>query len=235
MPFPRNDVEYDKKITNLAENINNHRAKYELSFPRLKITGVYNVLEKLRREEPLTKKEQEIKDHGLVSVLHELHDELDRAVFAAYGWEDLGEALVGMPGATTPLPDKSDVQAVAEEELLTRLVKLNKQRAAEEAQGKIRWLRPDYQAPDAKQTDIELSEKLESKTNIHKAKTKKIKWPKEMREQINLLIDLLSIPATSKSLIDNFSYKPAKQVIAVLDALEALGKAQQEDGIWYLS
>ena len=47
---------------------------------------MYNVLEKLRAEEPLTDKERVIHEHGLVSILKQLHDELDAAVFDAYGW-----------------------------------------------------------------------------------------------------------------------------------------------------
>jgi len=42
------------------------------------------------------------------------------------------------PIATTPLPDKPTEQAEAEEELLTRLVALNAERAAEEARGHAR-------------------------------------------------------------------------------------------------
>jgi hypothetical protein len=34
-----------------------------------------------------------------------------------------------------------------EEEVLVRLVALNKERAAEEAKGFVRWLRPEYQIP----------------------------------------------------------------------------------------
>jgi hypothetical protein len=34
-----------------------------------------------------------------------------------------------------------------EQQLLTRLVALNHERAAEEKRGLIRWLRPDFQAP----------------------------------------------------------------------------------------
>ena len=112
--------------------------------PDLTMTGMYNVLEKLRREEPLTEKEKQIHEQGLVSVLRELHDDLDRAVFAAYGWYDLAEKLVGCPGATTSWPEKPQDQQEAEEELLQRLVDLNHKRAAEEAQSKIRWLRPEY-------------------------------------------------------------------------------------------
>ena len=34
-----------------------------------------------------------------------------------------------------------------DEEILERLVALNKERAIEEKTGKVRWLRPDYQIP----------------------------------------------------------------------------------------
>jgi hypothetical protein len=119
---------------------------------------MYNVLEKLRAEQALTDKEKTIHQQGQVSILRELHDDLDRAVFAAYGWNDLEDKLVGLPGATTPLPDKPAAQAEAEEELLSRLVALNHQRAAEEARSKIRWLRPEYQAPEVQQDDIALDD-----------------------------------------------------------------------------
>ncbi|MGV3577142.1 MAG: hypothetical protein ACO1O4_18615 [Devosia sp.] len=36
---------------------------------------------------------------------------------------------------------------MSEDEILTRLVALNKERAAEEAAGHVRWLRPEYQLP----------------------------------------------------------------------------------------
>ena len=73
----------------------------------------------------LTPEEEEIKDKGLVLILKELHDRLDALVFEAYGWPaDLGD-----------------------EQILERLVALNKERAAQEKAGKIEWLRPDYQIP----------------------------------------------------------------------------------------
>lgn len=36
---------------------------------------------------------------------------------------------------------------LAPSEIITRLVALNAERAAEEAAGRVRWLRPDYQIP----------------------------------------------------------------------------------------
>ena len=94
--------------------------------PPLTLTGLYNVLAALRDGRALTAKEKAIHTHGLVGVLRELHDELDAAVLAAYGL------------AAT---------ACSTDDILTHLVQLNAQRAFEEAQGRVRWLRPAFQNP----------------------------------------------------------------------------------------
>ena len=103
----------------------------------LTLTGLYNVLEKLRLGEPLNAKEKAQHEQGLVSVLRSLHDDLDAAVLQAYGWSDLGPVPWGDEAA----------RAAWTETLLERLVALNLKRAAEEAAGTIRWLRPDFQDP----------------------------------------------------------------------------------------
>ncbi|MBP7468030.1 MAG: class I SAM-dependent DNA methyltransferase, partial [Thauera sp.] len=148
-PFPDPTPTQAARIRELAEQLDAHRKRQQSLHPELTLTGMYNVLEKLRAGDTLTPKERTIHEQGLVSVLRELHDALDTAVFEAYGWSDLAAQLVGKPGATTPLPDKPEAQAAAEEELLRRLVELNAARAAEEARGLVRWLRPDYQNPGA--------------------------------------------------------------------------------------
>ena len=234
-PFPFVEQDESHTIMKLAEEIDLHRKQQQSKHPKLALTNIYNVLEKTRRNEPLSSKDQEINQQGLVTVLRELHDDLDRAVFAAYGWEDLGDILVGMPGATTPLLDKSDEQAEAEEELLMRFVELNHRRAAEEAQGHIRWLRPEFQSPDAEQSDIGLIEDAAQATTGKKVTIKKSTWPKEIRDQINTLLDLLTTPATAEALAENFKRNPLKHVNAVLDALDALGKARKEDELWSLT
>ena len=58
-------------------------------------------------------------------IIARLHEQIDAAVAQAYGW----------PTDLSP------------SEIVTRLVALNAERAAEESQGHIRWLRPDYQIP----------------------------------------------------------------------------------------
>ena len=188
-PFPDATHAQQAQIRDLAERLDAHRKRQQAQHPELTLTGIYNVLEKLRAGEPLTAKDKTIHEQGLVSVLRELHDELDRAVFAAYGWDDLAAQLVGKPGATTPLPDKPEAQAEAEEELLRRLVALNAERAAEEARGLVRWLRPEYQnpsaavAPEQREADLDDTTDFES-APAAAAATGKLTWPKQMREQV---------------------------------------------------
>ncbi|MEO8927589.1 MAG: hypothetical protein ABI306_10555 [Caulobacteraceae bacterium] len=83
------------------------------------------VLEKLRAGAALSAAEEDVKRRGRVLIVKELHETIDALTAAAYGWPaDLSDARV-----------------------LENLVALNAARAAEEAAGHIRWLRPDYQVP----------------------------------------------------------------------------------------
>src|SRR5690606_32019933 len=233
-PFPETTTELQAKISELAERLDTHRKRQQEQHTDLTLTGMYNVLEKLRSGDALNAKEKIIHEQGLVSVLRELHDELDRAVFAAYGWDDLADKLVGLPGATTPLPDKPEAQAEAEEELLRRLVELNAQRAAEEAKGIIRWLRPEYQNPDAQiqqatpqQTEADLGEAEEAV--LQKAISVKATWPKNMREQVAAVRQALtqsSLPA--EAIAAQFKRSPKVAVQSVLDALEELGMVEKQ-------
>ena len=235
-PFPVLAEPDSTKIARLAARIDEHRKQQQAAHPGLTLTGVYNVLESLRVGAQLTPNERAIHQQGLVTLLKEFHDDLDRAVFEAYGWSDLADKLVGKPGATIPLPKKSLAQAEAEEELLTRLVDLNTQRAGEEAQGRIRWLRPEYQAPAASQTVIELTEGDDvvdiSTTVIPQAKQA---WPKSMPDQVAIVRTLLSRgPQTMTALADQFKRKPAKGVEQVLAALQVLGHAETSEEVWRL-
>ncbi|WP_038054547.1 DNA methyltransferase [Thioalkalivibrio sp. ALJ1] len=235
-PFPDLDEKQAATIGDLAERIDAHRKARQAEHADLTLTGMYNVLEKLRAEEPLTAKERTIHEQGLVSLLRELHDDLDRAVFDPYGWNDLAERLVGRPGATTPLPDKPADQAEAEEELLSRLVALNTERAAEEAQGHIRWLRPDYQAPEATQTTATLDAKPEAAADTPTEPARKPTWPKSMPDQVEAVRRLLAIgPQTPEALASHFKRKPTKSITQVLAALQILGQATTDNDHWRLT
>ncbi|MBM96961.1 MAG: SAM-dependent methyltransferase [Oceanospirillaceae bacterium] len=230
------------RIGELAEQIDQHRKTRQAAHDKLTLTGIYNVLEKLRKAEPLTAKEKTIYDDGLVGILRELHDELDRAVFEAYGWDDLAEKLVGLPGATTPYPEKSEAQADAEEELLKRLVALNHQRAAEEAKGQIRWLRPEYQNPDYGKDGASANEsaaQVEADVTVTPtaSKAKKLTWPKSMPEQVAAVKTALQDGLDSVEAI-TVLYKSPKstgpKVQEVLESLESLGYANREGGRYWL-
>ena len=73
------------------------------------MTALYNVLERVRELEngcdvpPLSAKEKDIHEAGLVSVLKDIHDDIDRAVFEAYGWADLIPAAGGQAGGDDAL------------------------------------------------------------------------------------------------------------------------------------
>ncbi|WP_253452418.1 DNA methyltransferase [Halomonas sp. Y3] len=236
-PFPALNDEQATQVGALAERIDAHRKRQQAAHSSLTLTGMYNVMEKLRAGEELTDKEKAINQQGLVSTLLEDHDQLDRAVFEAYGWQNLAEKLIGRPGATTPLPDKPADQAEAEEELLMRLVALNKQRAAEEAQGKVRWLRPDYQAPDATQIGAELAtEQAKAPLAAAPAAKGKTTFPKSHPEQLKVLREALAErPHTVESLAELFKRKPRKSVEEGLLSLAAVGRAELEEttDTWY--
>jgi hypothetical protein len=122
-PFPIGTKVQAAQIRDLAEELDQHRKRAEVAGVGIIIQ--YNLLERLRGGEALTEKEKELDAKGLVSLLLELHRKLDAAVAQAYGW---------------PVE-------LADAGILERLVALNRERAAEEAKGHIRWLRSEYQAP----------------------------------------------------------------------------------------
>lgn len=224
-PFPLATPEQENVIRNVAEQLDKHRKRQQAEHPGLTLTGMYNVLEKLRAGVTLSGADITIHENGLVSILRELHDQLDRAVFAAYGWEDLGERLVGLPGATAPLPDKPEEQTQTENELLTRLVALNSQRAAEEASGTIRWLRPEFQNPsestEQRQAEVDLD--VEEVAVVVKV-DRKLTWPKSMREQVVSVREALYRSSLStQEIAQRYKRSPVLAVQSVLDALVDLG------------
>ncbi|MCK6685990.1 MAG: class I SAM-dependent DNA methyltransferase, partial [Thermoanaerobaculia bacterium] len=76
----------EARIRQLGEDLDAHRKRQQALHPTLTITGMYNVLSKLCHGEELSEKERGINEMGLVSRLKKIHDDLDAAVFEAYGW-----------------------------------------------------------------------------------------------------------------------------------------------------
>ena len=148
-PFP---LAHSTRLSELGDRLDAFRKERLATHDFLTMTGLYNALERVRELDagigaPMEPAERDVYDAGHIAVLKELHDEIDREVFAVYGWSDLGERIVGKPGGTTPSPHKGVDQEAAEEELLVRLVAPNQQRAVEEKEGTVHWLRPEFQKP----------------------------------------------------------------------------------------
>lgn len=220
-PFPDEDTgltpQLRERIAQLAEQIDAHRKQVlAAGHQGLTLTGLYNVLAALRAGRALTAKEKTQHTQGLVGVLRELHDELDAAVLTAYS-----------------LSADADTDAV-----LHRLVALNAERAREEAQGHIRWLRPSFQNPKKtlqKQELLPHSDKalegdLIGQKSLSKQEQKAaIPWPKALPEQIQALANALTAqPQTTAQLAAHFKGRSlAKALLPLLETLAVLGRAHK--------
>lgn len=213
-PDPLDDAK--ARIRALGERLDSLRKDVLEKHQQLTMTGLYNVLEKVRAGEPLTDADRDVYEVGLVGVLKQIHDDLDSAVAEAYGW---------------PI-DLSD------EEILERLVALNHERAAEEADGKIRWLRPEFQAP--KETATPKAKQMEADLPVTEGKARKPSLPARLPEQVAAiraaLADLDDI-VTPRELSRCFSQgrRVEDKVEEVLRTLALLGQAQQVEDSYFLS
>lgn len=126
-PFPPRDEAFRDRLREAGEALDAHRRAVLADNPDLTLTTLYNCLEQMRAGATLDDKSEAVKQRGLVIILRDLHDAIDRLTLEAYGWPaETGDA-----------------------DIVARLVALNQERAQEEATGHVRWLRPAYQGPRA--------------------------------------------------------------------------------------
>jgi SAM-dependent methyltransferase len=218
-PFPFPDATDAQKaaIGAIAEELDAHRKRVLAAHEHLTLTGLYNVLERLKagaKPDDLNDKERRIFDDGLVLIIKELHERLDQAVADAYGW---------------PVD-------LAEEEVLARLVALNRERAKEEKRGLVRWLRPDYQIPrfgsekeKAEQLEADLGELPAAKAGP------KPSFPSDERDQTPAVLHQLmaadgAIDAATIAAGFKQGRKCLPAVQAVLASLYRLGLVSTADG-----
>lgn len=228
------------RIRTLAENLDTHRKRQQAAHPELTLTGMYNVLEKLRSGEALSEKERVIHGQGLVSVLRQIHDELDAAVLDAYGWSDLLPLLRVAHGNDAPAEGQTrdDAKRAFDDAVLERLVALNAERAAEEARGLVRWLRPEFQNPQAAPTQQAIDTGPEEDPADDIVPTVSIKpqpWPKDAVAQVRAVADALSASAVPLSLDEIAARFTArgpwkKRLPQLLDMLVAMGRAREDAG-----
>lgn len=206
-PFPDPTEAQKARLRSLGEQLDAHRKAQQAAHPKLTLTGMYNVLEKLRAGQRIEGKDKEIYDQGLIGILRDLHDQIDREVAAAYGWS----------------ADLSD------DEILHRLVDLNRERVAEEARGHVRWLRPDYQNPAGRAVAAKAEQgALDIAPTESTAKTP---WPKDMPAQIAAVRAALQDmgEATPDQIARRFHRVQSRSVQPLLEILTALGQARLTD------
>ena len=214
-PFPFPDLTTAQRTTlaDLGERLDAHRKRVQADHPKLTLTDMYNVLEEVRALEAageggvLEGKSLRIYDEGEIGTLRDLHDRIDAAVAAAYGWP----------------ADLSD------EDILARLVDLNRQRAEEEARGHIRWLRPDFQNPDGRRP-----EESSGELDVEQAVVVELRpWPKTLPERMAAVRDVLAETgsATPGDVAAHIKGAGETKVVPFLDSLVATGLATRlEDG-----
>ena len=211
-PFPDPPAVARARIRELGESLDGHRKEVLDKHSQLTMTGLYNVLEKVRAEAALSATEKDVYEAGLVGVLRQIHDDLDGAVAEAYGWS----------------ADSSD------EDILERLVALNHERAAEERAGKVRWLRPEFQAPKAAKP-ARKAEQIEAELVVAEGRTRKPRLPAALPEQVAAVRAALAgaeAAVTAGELSRRFSQgrRAETKVEEILRTLTLLGQAERVDG-----
>ena len=216
-PFPDPPKAVKARIRELGERLDTQRKEVLEKHKQLTMTGLYNVLVQVRAGDTLTEAEKDAYDAGLVGVLRQIHDDLDAAVAEAYGWP----------------ADLSD------EQILERLVALNHERAAEERGGKVRWLRPEFQAPK-EIVAARKAEQIEAELVVAEGAAKKPRLPPALPDQVAAIRAILANAddaITAADLARRFSQgkRAAKRVEEVLRTLTLLGQVEQADGGYILS
>jgi hypothetical protein len=218
-PFPDPPTHLREQIGLVAEALDQHRKDAIARDERVTMTGMYNVLEKLRSGDALTPKERDVHTIAACGVLRDLHDELDRLVAQAYGW---------------PWP-------MEREEILERLVALHDERVEEEKRGIVRWLRPEYQIPrfgkgaDGPAPELDLPPEAPAAAAIADpaaAAPARRAWPTGAVEQIAALKTLAAAhPHTPEEAAAAFDGARVELVRRHLETLELVGELRAgEDG-----
>jgi len=203
-PFPDSTEAHKNTVRDVAERLDAHRKRQQELHPWLTLTGMYNGLDKLRSGETFTGEDRASYEAGLVGILRLLHDELDAAAFDTYGWKPI-------------LPT---------EQILENLVALNAQRHAEEAGGLVRWLRPEFQAPNALPTQATLGGLLPAEAAT--SKLRKQPWPATLTDQVRVVKDSLRAQPlqTPQQIASGFKPASRTRIAEILETLTALGQTR---------
>ncbi|MDP1830909.1 MAG: hypothetical protein Q8K67_02535 [Geothrix sp.] len=255
-PFPDATEPQKARIRDLAERLDAHRKAAQGR--GVTITQMYNLLVKLRSGEAFTPKERDQHAAAQTEILRQLHDELDAAVIEAYGWSSNQEkantdehreklintdsspedhSFIGVHRCSSVVKESFSSVALSDAEILERLVALNRERAEEEKRGLVRWLRPEYQAPEKSQPIAQpMISEIESPADLESvAPLEPQPWPKDLKDQLAALRTLLlsndrlwTLEAVAAAFKSRGRYRDGIQ--AQLDLLADLRVIERLDG-----
>lgn len=169
-PFPDPPESLKADIRAVAEELDAFRKQRQAEHPKLTLTQMYNVLEKLKAMEAADRASSVVPGRSAAE---------GKGIHSGASVSGSPPLAVGSPGMTRGgtvalTPDEERIKDeglililkelherldalvfqaygwpadLTDEEILERLVALNAERAKEEAAGHVRWLRPDYQIP----------------------------------------------------------------------------------------
>jgi hypothetical protein len=208
-PFPEPSTEARQRVSAIMDRIHRHREKGLARGEEVTMTYLYNVVEKLRAEAVLTPNERRVHELGACGSLKDLHDELDAEVAACYEW---------------PWP-------MEEGDILDHLVRLHDDRRAEEANGRIRWLRAEHQIPRfAPEKTVEQLAALEEEPKRLKAPTDHSPWPDAAVDQLGAVKAAVERkPGTVEEISAQFRNARRAIVERHLETLHILAEVQKMD------
>ncbi|WP_313900782.1 DNA methyltransferase [Methylobacterium sp. J-077] len=215
-PFPLTTPAKVERIRRAGEALDAHRKERRTLHPEVSLTDAYNVLAKLQAGTTvasLNEADRAILEAALVLVLRELHDDLDAAVADAYGW----------PANLT------------EDDILARLVALNKARAADELRGVVHWLRPGFQVPRLGAPAKGTGEQVEADLVVADGAAGKPGFPLDDMAQTAVVMAALmgaAGPLDATTIASGFrkTRRLEERVGSVLAALSRLGFVTTTDG-----
>lgn len=213
-PFPDTSDAIKIRIRTLAEELDATRKAVLEAHASLTLTGLYNVIEKVKAGESLSKVEEQVTIDGHALIIKDLHEQIDEAVTQAYGWSS----------------------ALTDEQIIERLVALNAERHADEQRGFIRWLRPGYQI-DHLGPLVHRADKIQSISVRRKVIER---FPTEPKEQASRVLQLLrssKSPLRAEDIAGSFTdgQNALADIEDILKSMRRLGDARTyDDGHSYI-
>jgi hypothetical protein len=214
-PFPFPDAEGGVREAVIAtvQRLHQHREQALVRDDAVTMTRMYNVVDKLRKNASLTDPERHVHEAAACGSLRDLHDQLDAAVAACYGW-------------SWPL----DTDAI-----LDRVVALHDARRADEPRGIVQWLRPAFQEPRfAPEELVEQATALPAEEEGGRPQPKKRAWPSDALEQLGAVKDSVdAAPGTVAEIARRFRGARRDLVERHLEALCILAEVRMMEDARY--